>query len=190
MENETVDILNIKENFDKIYVNYFSRMFHFAKEYVLFDEDAENVVQDVFVILWEKRAVLNVKVSLTTYLFTLVKNRCLDLLRHKMIAEEYSREIQEEYNEELQMKLYSLEVFSETFPSQSDVEAIIRKAITHLPDKCKTIFLKSRMEGKKYKEIAEELHISVNTVEGQMSIALKKLRAELKDYLPLLLFFL
>lgn len=190
MGSETDDKLNIKGDFDKIYVNYFSRMFHFAKEYVLFDEDAENVVQDVFVLLWEKRAVLDVKVSLTTYLFTLVKNRCLDLLRHKMIAEEYSREVQEEYNEELQMKLYSLEAFNETFPAQSDVEAVIKKAITHLPDKCKIIFLKSRVEGKKYKEIAEDLHISVNTVEGQMSIALKKLRAELKDYLPLLLFFL
>lgn len=190
MENKMVHLTAIKENFDTIYVNYFSRMFHFAKEYVLFDEDAENVVQDVFVLLWEKKDVLDVKMSLGTYLFTLVKNKCLDFLRHKTIAEEYSQEIQEEYSEELQMKLYSLEVFNETFSSASDVEDVIKKAIDSLPDKCKTIFLKSRIEGKKYKEIADELHISVNTVEGQMSIALKKLRAELKDYLPIFLFFL
>lgn len=169
-------------NFDRIYVTYYSRMFRFAKEYVLFDEDAENVVQDVFLLLWEKREVLDIQVSLVSYLFSLVKNRSLDYLRHKVVAEEY--------RQELTFKLSALEQLNYTFTSEEDIEQAVTKAIDKLPERCREIFLKSRIEGMKYREIADELDISMNTVENQMSIALKKLRIELKDYLPLLLFLI
>ncbi|MFV0272003.1 MAG: RNA polymerase sigma-70 factor [Macellibacteroides fermentans] len=180
--------LSVKENFDAIYVNNFSRLFLFAKEYVLFDEEAENIVQDIFLMLWEKRDVLRVDVSLTAYLFTLVKNKCIDFLRHRMVEQMYSENIQHEYNEELNVKLFALESFDHNFSSEEDIEILLRNAIDKLPERCRLIFIKSRIEGKKYKEIAEELNLSVNTVEGQISIALKKLREELKDYLPLLFF--
>lgn len=180
--------MSVKENFDSIYVNNFSRLFLFAKEYVLFDEEAENIVQDIFLMLWEKRDALRVDVSLTAYLFTLVKNKCIDFLRHRMVEQMYSENIQHEYNEELNVKLFALESFDHNFSSEEDIEILLRNAIDKLPERCRLIFIKSRIEGKKYKEIAEELNLSVNTVEGQISIALKKLREELKDYLPLLLF--
>ena len=180
--------LSVRENFDSIYVNNFSRLFLFAKEYVLFDEEAENIVQDIFVMLWEKKDILRVDVSLTAYLFTLVKNKCIDFLRHRMVEQMYSENIQQEYNEELNVKLFALESFDHNFSSEEQIEILLRNAIDKLPERCRLIFIKSRIEGKKYKEIAEELNLSVNTVEGQISIALKKLREELKDYLPLLLF--
>ena len=180
--------MSVKENFDSIYVNNFSRLFLFAKEYVLFDEEAENIVQDIFLMLWEKREALRVDVSLTAYLFTLVKNKCIDFLRHQMVEQMYSENVKHEYNEELNVKLFALESFDHNFSSEEDIETLLRNAIDKLPERCRLIFIKSRIEGKKYKEIAEELNLSVNTVEGQISIALKKLREELKDYLPLLLF--
>ncbi len=180
--------LSVKENFDSIYINNFSRLFLFAKEYVLFDEEAENIVQDIFLMLWEKREALRVDVSLTAYLFTLVKNKCIDFLRHQMVEQMYSENVKQEYNEELNVKLFALESFDHNFSSEEDIETLLRNAIDKLPERCRLIFIKSRIEGKKYKEIAEELNLSVNTVEGQISIALKKLREELKDYLPLLLF--
>ena len=180
--------LSVKENFDSIYINNFSRLFLFAKEYVLFDEEAENIVQDIFVMLWEKKDILRVDVSLTAYLFTLVKNKCIDFLRHQMVEQMYSENVKHEYNEELNVKLFALESFDHNFSSEEDIETLLRNAIDKLPERCRLIFIKSRIEGKKYKEIAEELNLSVNTVEGQISIALKKLREELKDYLPLLLF--
>lgn len=180
--------LSVKENFDSIYINNFSRLFLFAKEYVLFDEEAENIVQDIFLMLWEKREALRVDVSLTAYLFTLVKNKCIDFLRHRMVEQMYSENVKHEYNEELNVKLFALESFDHNFSSEEDIETLLRNAIDKLPERCRLIFIKSRIEGKKYKEIAEELNLSVNTVEGQISIALKKLREELKDYLPLLLF--
>ena len=180
--------LSVRENFDSIYVNNFSRLFLFAKEYVLFDEEAENIVQDIFLMLWEKKDILRVDVSLTAYLFTLVKNKCIDFLRHRMVEQIYSENIQQEYNEELNVKLFALESFDHNFSSEEQIEILLRNAIDKLPERCRLIFIKSRIEGQKYKEIAEELNLSVNTVEGQISIALKKLREELKDYLPLLLF--
>lgn len=170
----------IQDNFDRIYVTYYSRMLRFAMEYVLFEEDAENIVQDVFLLLWEKRDVLDIRVSLASYLFSLVKKRSLDYLRHKVVAEEYKQE--------LTLKLLALEQLDYTFTSEEDVEKVVVNAIAKLPERCREIFLKSRIKGMKYREIADELAISVNTVENQMSIALKKLRIQLKDYLPLLLF--
>jgi RNA polymerase sigma-70 factor (family 1) len=173
---------DFKNNFDRIYVDYYPRMLRFAKEYVIFEEDAENIVQDIFMILWEKRAFLNVEVSLTTYLFALVKNKCLNYLQHKRVASEFQAE--------MALKLSALEKLDETFSSEEEIEQIIRAAIDRLPPHCRDIFIKSRMEGKRYVEIANEMNISVNTVENQISIALRKLRVDLKDYLPLLLFLI
>jgi len=182
MRKSDTFIPKLHDNFDTIYVTYYPRMIRFAKEYVLFEEDAENIVQDIFVLLWEKRDVLDIKVSLVPYLFTLVKNKCLDFLKHKVVSEEFVKEYE--------LKQLSLERFNYAITSDEDIEKIITTAVNSLPERCRDIFVRSRIEGKKYKEIADELEISINTVENQMSIALKKLRIELKDYLPLLLFLL
>ncbi|MCD7914599.1 MAG: RNA polymerase sigma-70 factor [Tannerellaceae bacterium] len=175
-------IIDLKGNFDRVYLLYFSRMFHFAKEYVIQDEDAENIVQDVFLMLWEKKDQIRIDTNLAGYLFTLTKYKSLDFLRHKVI--------QEEFVSEYVLKLQALEQMNYSFSTDAELQLIIDRAIGKLPDKCKDIFIKSRIEGKKYREIAEELQISVKTVENQMVIALKKLREELKEYLPLLLFLI
>lgn len=167
-------------NFGKIYVDYYDRMLRFAREYVISEEDSENIVQDIFMHIWEKRDVLQVQTSLSCYLFALLKNRCIDFLRHKVVAEQFKSEYR--------AKLYSLEIFDETAPSEDELEKIIADAIGKLPERCRRIFVENRFGGKKYHEIASEMGISVNTVENQISIALKKLRVELKDYLPLLFF--
>ena len=89
----------------------------------------------------------------------------------------------EEYKQELTFKLLALEQLNYTFTSEEDIEKVIANAIDKLPERCREIFLKSRIEGMKYREIADELDISMNTVENQMSIALRKLRIELKGLL-------
>lgn len=157
-------------------------MIRFAREYVLLQEDAENIVQDIFVMLWEKRDVLDIRISLVSYLFTLVKNKCIDFLRHKSIHDEFAREYK--------AKQEALEQLNYAISSDDDIEQLITAAINSLPERCKEIFIKSRIEGKKHKEIAEDLNLSTNTIENQIAIALKRLRIELKDYLPLLLFLL
>ena len=141
-------------------------------------------MQDVFLILWERKEEIEISFTLTTYLFTLVKNRCLNFLRHKLIEEEYNSQMKEE----LGFKLYALETFNYSYQSEEELQEVIRRALDTLPERCREVFIKSRIEGLKYKEISDELGISVNTVENQMVTALKKLRVALKDYLPLLLF--
>lgn len=177
-------------DFEEIYVSYFSRMKSFAQEYVLVEEDAENIVQDVFTELWDKRDYLPIKVNLVAFLFTSIKNRCIDHLRHKVVVREAINQIQEEYQLTLNIKLASLELFNQSLLSEQDIERIISRVIKSLPEKCREIFIKSRLEGKKQKDIAQELSISVKTVENQMSIAYKKLKSDLSEYLPLLLFIL
>lgn len=173
-----------QENFELIYKQYYPKMFAFAKNYIPANEDAENIVQDVFLSLWERKQEIVISYTLVTYLFTLVKNRCLNFLRHKLIEEEFNSQMKEE----LRFKLDALESMDYSYQSEKELQEIIRRALDSLPERCREVFIKSRIEGLKYKEISEELGISVNTVENQMVTALKKLRVELKDYLPLLLF--
>ena len=177
-------------SFEEIYVSYFSRMKYFALEYVLSEEDAENIVQDVFTELWERKELLTYNINLVAFLFTSIKNRCIDHLRHRTVVQEAVDKIQEEYLMTLRVKLASLELFDQSLFSEQEIERIVTEIIDSLQDKCREIFIKSRVEGKKQKEIAAELNLSLKTVENQMNIAYKKIKAELKDYLPLLLFFL
>lgn len=131
-----------------------------------------------------KKDELEITYTLTTYLFTLVKNKCLSFLRHKLIEEEYNLQMKEE----LSFKLYALESLDYSYQSETELQEAIKRALDALPERCREVFIKSRIEGLKYKEISEELGISVNTVENHIVTALKKLRVELKNYLPLLLF--
>ena len=183
-----MDDSSINSKFEEVYLAYFSKMKYFAKEYVLSEGDAENIVQDVFTELWEKKEILTMPVNLVAYLFTATKNKCLNHLRHKTVVQETASLIQEEYAITLQMNLNSLEAFDEDLFSEEDVEKIISRAFDSLSDKCREIFIMSKLEGKKQKQIAEELNISINTIETQMGIAYKKLRVELKDYMTLFLF--
>jgi len=176
--------------FENIYVVHYSRMKRFAQEYVIREEDAENIVQDVFLDLWEQNFLLLTHTNLFAYLFTTLKNRCIDFLRHKTIVQNTAQKLQDDYTKALQMKFQSLEAFDEQLFSEPDIETIIQNAIESLPERCREIFVLNKIEGKKQKDIAQELNISINTVENQMAIAYKKLKEILKDYIPLLIFLL
>ena len=124
-------------------------------------------------------------------LLTSIKNRCLDHLRHKIVAREAESLIQEQSRREMQMKFDALVQFNQDlFVSGESIEDLISKAIDNLPEKCQQIFVMNKMEGKKQAEIAKMLNISVNTVETQMGIAYKKLREYLKNFLPVLYFLI
>jgi len=174
--------------FEKVYILHHSRLKRFAQEYLLIEEDAENVVHDVFTDLWEHWDTFSSHNNLLAFLFLSIKNKCIDLLRKRVVATKAGNKITEEYFLTLRSNLQSLEAFHQDISSESDIEQQIAKAIQSLPEKCREIFIKSKIEGKKQKEIAEELNISIKTVEAQISIAYKKLRVELKDYIPLFIF--
>lgn len=181
----------MKTDFEDFYINWYSRARAFAREYVISEPEAENIVQDVFLHLYERRILFEENIDLTAYFFTSIKNKCLDYLRKKVSEQEAIIEYKSELGLSLQIKYDSLDDLNIDFPDERSLDRLINSALETLPDRCRKIFIMSKLEGKKQKQIAEELHISINTVESQMAIAYKKLREELNDYLPffMILFF-
>lgn len=132
----------------------------------------EHIAQDIFIYLWEKRETLEIKTSLESYLYTAGRYKALNQIRDAKRHERIMKNMfvpDAEYINELDS---ILEVH--------ELEKIIEEAINTLPARCQQIFRLSRENDLSYKEIAELLNLSVNTVEGQMAIALKKLRSALK----------
>ena len=178
-----------KVQFEKVYLSFYSKMNRFARQYVIREEDAENIVQDIFFELWEKQLGFTSFVNLNGFLFMMLKNRCIDFLRRKTLEQQATEEMQSEYIRTLRLKFESLEALDNKFLNESNIDTIIQDAIESLPEKCRKIFVMNKLEGKKQKVIAHELNISINTVESQMAIAYKKLKEALKDYVLLFLFF-
>jgi len=147
--------------------------------YVQSSQVAEDVVQDFFVSLWFKSKDLEINTSLKSYLFTSVKNRCLDYLKHTKIKENFQKQAAALSSppEASQFNLYV----------ETELNEILTSAIEKLPSRCREIFKLSRYKGLKNAEIARELNISKRTVELQVSNALKFLRGKLKNLLPLYL---
>lgn len=187
-----MDVQQIKtgqDRFSKVYKIYFPKLVRFSQAYVLSEYEAENIVQNTFLYLWENQDILSSLNNLNAFLFTLVKNRCVDHLR-KQLREGTTHSLSEIQEKELELKLYSLQKFDENKLSQEEIDHIITTAIDSLPLRCKEIFILSRLDGLSHKEIAEKLNISTNTIEGQIVIALRKLRVKLKDFVPLFIFII
>jgi RNA polymerase sigma-70 factor (ECF subfamily) len=133
-------------------------------------DEAEDVVQSMFVKLWEKREVLEIKQSVRAYLFRAVHHQCLNQLEHRAVKLRHSASSRSESKATADKDIFPAEL-----------EARVRVAIDALPPQCRKIFVMSRYEGLRYTEIASQLNISVNTIQNQVCKALKLLRTELKD---------
>lgn len=179
-----------RSDFAAIYLAYFPKMLRFARAYLVSKEDAENVVQDLFIHLWENPQLLSSCRSPQAFLFTLVRRRSIDYLRRKLQEAGRAGSLDELENQEYRYKLYSLETFDEAGFTDETLGQLLQTAVDTLPEQCRRIFVESRMNHKRNKEIARELGLSVQTVKNQLGIAVRKLRNELKDYLPLLVFLL
>ena len=177
-------------DFESFYIKWYSRVKGFAREYVLSEEEAENIAQDVFLELYQKKDTLDFHINIVAYLFTSVKNRCIDHLRRKLQEKRAVSMMQEEIELTFRMKYESLEAFDMEDLSEERIKQMVEHALSLLPERCREIFVLSKIQGKKQKEIAEELNISLKTVENQITIAYKKLREGLKNNFSLLLFFL
>lgn len=143
-------------------------------------EQAEEIVHDVFLNVWQKRQNVNPDASFKNYLITAVRNRCFNHLKAKKKTQSINDE--ESWVEELVADNHT-----DTPAHVKDVQKAIDAAVAKLPQQCKLIFQLSRYENMSYKEIAAALDLSPKTVENQIGRALKTLRAELKDFLPLFL---
>lgn len=177
-------------DFVRIYSIYFPKMVRFAREYVISQEEAQNIVQDIFLYLWERQDTLNIISNKNAFLFTLTKNKCIDFYRQQSRVNRLKESLDALQERELGMKMEALKQFDENMFSTQEIEEILNNAVNNLPDKCREVFILSRMEGLKHEEIARQLNISVNTVQNHISVAIRKLKTELKDYLPLFIFMI
>ena len=142
-------------------------------------EDAENVVQDIMLWVWQNHGNLHIEHSLRTYLFTATKNRCLTLINRGEMRQRIVSALHKTMEEQFA---------NPDFYVLSDLAEKLEEALGALPESYREAFVKHRFENKSYKEIAAEMGVSQKTVEYRISQAIKQLRVSLRDYLPLLIF--
>lgn len=179
-------LLAIRQGNERLYETVFRKYYQSLCNYgcgILKDmDDAEEVVQSIFLKLWEQREGIEINVSLKSYLYRAVHNTCLNRLKHLKIQDTYRQHLGD--------------YLEETFDSATDImdgnelQNRISEALEKLPEQCKIIFKMSRFEELKYQEIANKLGLSIKTVENQIGKALRIMRNELSDYLPVVFLFL
>lgn len=165
--------------FEMLFRTYYQPLCNYAYTFVQDRDEAEEIVQSAFLSVWEKRESLEIRTAVKPYLYAMVRNACLNVIKHEKIKQLH-------VEGELAMAERSIESVSRTVMA-SELEGRIGNAMEKLPGQCRLIFKLSRFEELKYAEIAAQLNISVKTVENQMGKALKIMREELRDYLPLLI---
>ncbi|MDP2891062.1 MAG: RNA polymerase sigma-70 factor [Bacteroidota bacterium] len=162
---------------------WYKRLFNFANGYLNNQENTKEVLQDVFLKLWDNRHQLAENTVLNAYLFTLTRNRCIDLIRRERLVIQFRNDKQEEY-----LRL------SENFEALSDpildnifareVQSEVNRVVTSLPEQCRKVFTLSRSNGLKNKEISAMLNLSEKTIESHLTKALKTIRRSLEQKFP------
>lgn len=171
---------NDKAAYQLLFDTYFERLFLFASNFVFIDDVANDIVQDVFISVWEKADSLNESSSLKSFLFAMVRNRCINYIRDMKV---------EDRNKRLYLEAH---IYSDTIEAIEDEDLIeeVKTFIDDLPEQCREIFKMRTMYGYKYKEIAEEMDVSVDTVKVQLKRAKDKLKLEFSGYSTSVIFFL
>ena len=168
--------------FEMIFRTYYQPLCKYAYSFLNDKDEAEEVVQASFISIWEKRGELSIQTSLKSYLYRMVRNACLNVIKHEKVKQQHA-----------QVQLAGGEPAQESSSQPvlaSELEQKIYESMKLLPEQCRLVFQLSRFEGLKYQEIADQLDISVKTVENQVGKALKIMRTQLKEYLPLFLIFI
>ena len=174
--NDETIFKRIKDNdekaFEWLFKKYYAPLCRYVYTHVKDQDDSENITQEVLIHIWNNRRNVTIHTSVSSYLYRSVKNHAINFLKKN------SKHVMEsiENMPGFEIANEAPEIDENEF---SEIEKKISEAFDLLPEKCKRIFLMSRIDNLKYREIAEQLNISIKTVETQMSIALKKLKTRL-----------
>ena len=165
---------SIRSDFEKLYIDYQPRLLAYVRRFVNDDSVAQDLVQDSFMALWDKQIQFNTE-DTRRLLFVATRNRCLNYLKHKNIVDRYTQNCrtQVKVGEE---RLYNYDfsfVENEHPYLYQELEREIQRIVDSLPKRCREVFVLSRFQGLKNREIAERLHISLNTVERHIQRALR-----------------
>ena len=165
--------------FEQLFKDHYKALHAYAAT-ILKDADlAEEVVQQMFLKFWEKRELLVIATSIKAYLYKCVYNDSLNYLKHE--------NVKKKYQDFTQLTANTLSEFASAKAELNELEIKLREALNELPEQCRTIFQLSRFEELKYREIADQLGLSIKTVENQMGKALRILRLKLVDFLILVI---
>lgn len=187
MENEDIRLTELirkgdKPSFDRVFLKYFKNLHAYAMKFAGEKDMAEEIIQNVFCRIWEKRGQLKADGYLRAFLYRSVHNECVNYIRHRKVRSSF--QVYYAGKPELNESNLAEEL------GASELERRLYAAINELPEECASVFQMSRFEQLRYGEIAAELNIPLKAVEYQMGKALKILRIKLADFLPLLLIYL
>ena len=171
-----------KKAYEVVYNELFGVLYHLCLNYLHDQKVSEELVQDTFMKLWEIRETLNDQINLRNFLYTITKNNCLNHLRNQKISlkhQENMKYLEMQFNYDALEKLGNYLQFEE-------LRIKIDVAISKLPTEVIETFRLSRFEELSYRQIADQQGVSIKTVESRITKALRTLRVELKDYLPLI----
>jgi RNA polymerase sigma-70 factor (ECF subfamily) len=174
----------------QLFVSYQSRFIRFANSYVRNWATAEDIVSDAIIYYWENRNRLPEDTNVPAYILTTIKNKCLTYLQHVRVKENVFSEILTNAQWDLNMRIATLEALEPTELYKKEMYDLVNKAILKLPEKMQMIFRQSHLDDLSNKEIAENLNISIKTVEAHITRAFKLLRSELGNYFVILFLFL
>lgn len=166
-----------EKSFELYFKSNYQRFCSYAYTFLKDQDDAEDIVQQIFITMWEKRDTLDIETSATAYMIRAIRNASLNRLKHAEVKQSYANE---NVNEQLSVNPVASVVVNE-------LQKQIANAIDALPQQCRIIFSMSRFEELTYAEIAAKLNLSVKTVENQMGKALRLMRERLKDFLLLII---
>ena len=167
-----------KDAYNQMFVQYYSPLCEYASQFVS-DVDAEELVQEMMMYVWENRKYLAVEKSLKSYLFVSLKNRCFNAIRDRRSKERIHHLLYEKLKDQIEEPDYYM---------LNELALNIEKAIGELPEAYRETFKMSRFGEMSNATIAKQLGVSVKTVEYRITQSLKILRVKLKDYLPMLAF--
>ncbi len=162
---------------------WYSRLYNFANGYLNNDENSKEVIQDVFLKLWDHREKLADNTILNAYLFTLTRNRCIDIIRRERLMLQFRTDKQAEYQRLTEnFDALSDSILDDIFVTEIQLE--INRVVSGLPEQCRKVFILSRTNGLKNKKIGEMLELSEKTVESHLTKALKTIRQALEHKFP------
>ena len=187
MELQSETILDLKA-FNRLFGEYQQRFIRFAGTYVSDAATAEDIVMESFMAAWEKRDMLSAS-AFPPYALTIVKNKCLNHLRSQGVRLRAAEDIHSHGARMLRTRISTLEACNPEELFSEEARRLVNETLDRLPEKTRAIFIRSRFDGKSYKEIAAEMDVTVKGVEFEVSKAMKILRVALKDYLAFFIFW-
>ncbi len=174
--------------FSRFFLENKDKFLGFAYSYLRDKEEAEDILMESMIALWENRDKWEEKTNLKALLLTIIKNRALNHLEHRQVRMRAEEAINTHGMRELNLRISTLEACNPDSIFDEEIQHIVRKALAQMPEQSRNIFVMSRYRNMPNKKIAENLGLSVKSVEFHMTKALRILRTELRDYLISILF--